>query len=200
MDPLEELVDAMSLLHTRGLINVRGGNGSVRFGDYFWITPRSVAKHRLEPGMLVKIHVPTGRVEGPGKPSIEHLMHLEIYRRVEEAAAVLHAHSPYTLALHMSGLKVDPSSTVESRYAIGECIGLVEELPPGSSELARRVGEEAERCRAVILAGHGVVAWGRSVYEALDALEALEDLAKISLHVATLGVGEGIGFEGRRRV
>ncbi len=187
MDPLEELVDAMALLHARGLINVKGGNGSVRLGEYFWITPSGVAKHRLEPGVLVKIHIPTGRIEGPGKPSIEHRMHLEIYRNVEEAAAVLHAHSPYTLALHMSGLEVAPSSTVESRYAIGECIGLVEELPPGSSELARRVGEEAKRCRVMILAGHGVVAWGRRVYEALDALEALEDLAKISLHLAALG-------------
>ena len=171
----------MRILHSRGLINVRGGNGSVKISSReFLMTPSGLPKHILKPDDLVVVRL-DGTWTGRYKPTIEYRLHLEIYRRVSSAQAILHSHNPYTILALKIGLELDPSELVETKYAIGKCIGVVEELEPGSLELAKRVGEEAEKCRVIVLENHGVVAYGETVYHALDAIEALEDYAKIKI-------------------
>ncbi len=181
MEKAQQLVDAMRILHSRGLINVRGGNGSVKVSSReFLMTPSGLPKHLLKPDDLVLVRL-DGTWTGKHKPTIEYRLHLEIYRRVDSAQAILHSHNPYTILALRIGLKLDPRELVETRYAVGECIAVVEELEPGSIDLARRVGEESERCRVIVLENHGVVAYGETIYHALDAIEALEDYARIKI-------------------
>ena len=181
MDEAKQLVDAMRILHSRGLINVRGGNGSIKITENeILMTPSGLPKHLLKLEDLVIVRL-DGSWYGRYKPTIEYRMHLEIYRRVREAKAVLHAHNPYTILAVELGVELNPKEFVETRYAVGECTRIVEEIEPGTEELARRVGEEAEKCRIVILRKHGVVAYGETIYHALDAIEALEDYAKITI-------------------
>ena len=181
LDEAKQLVNAMKILHSRGLINVRGGNGSIKITENeILMTPSGLPKHLLKSEDLVIVRL-DGSWYGRYKPTIEYRMHLEIYRRVREARAVLHAHNPYTILAVELGVELNPKEFVETRYAVGERIGIVEEIEPGTEELARRVGEEAEKCRIVILRKHGVVAYGETIYHALDAIEALEDYARITI-------------------
>lgn len=186
-DKARQLVDAMRILHSRGLINIRGGNGSIRLDEEkILMTPSGLPKHLLGQEDLVIVRI-DGSWSGRYKPTIEYHMHLEIYRRVKQAKAVLHAHNPYTITAVELGITLNPQELVETRYAIGECISIVEEHEPGTPDLARRVGEEAEKCRTIILRKHGVVAYGETVYHALDAIEALEDYAKTKILAEVVG-------------
>lgn len=181
VEKARQLVNAMRILHERGLINIRGGNGSIRIDEErILMTPSGLPKHLLKQEDLVIVRL-DGSWTGRYKPTIEYRMHLEIYRRVKSAKAVLHAHNPYTIMAVELGITLDPRELVETRYAVGECISIVEEHEPGTLELARRVGEEAEKCKTIILRKHGVVAYGETVYHALDAIEALEDYAKTKI-------------------
>ena len=175
-----QLVDVMRILHERGLINIKGGNASIKIGNYFLITPSGVPKHRLKPNQIVKVYI-NGRWEGKMKPSIEYIMHLEIYKRRTDINAIIHSHNPFTIIATELGIELNPNEYVETRYAIGECIKYVEPLPPGTIELAKKISEALEDCNVCILRKHGVVAIGNDIYKVLDIVEALEDLAKMNI-------------------
>jgi len=171
------LADVMRLAYERGLINILGGNASIRLRDGFLITPSQKPKNMLRAEDMVFVDWD----EGPkGHASMEWMMHREVYRASGSYEAVIHTHNPLTLALHEAGLKIDPAQYVEA-YSIGPCIEVVPRLPPGSRELAEAVGNAVKRCRVAVLLGHGVVAAAPGIYEALDAVEALEDIARIRL-------------------
>ncbi|MCS7098735.1 MAG: class II aldolase/adducin family protein, partial [Sulfolobales archaeon] len=58
----------------------------------------------------------------------------------------------------------------------------VGELTPGSRELAEAVGRAVSSgCKVVVLKNHGIVGVGRSLGEALEAVEAVENSFKKSL-------------------
>ncbi len=174
------LCDVMKTLHDRGLLNVKGGNASIRGrGDYIWITPSKQPKHRLTPDDIVLMYF-DGRYVGNSPPSIESKMHLHIYKTYGWVNAVVHAHSPLTTLVYELGLNVNVSDFVESMVSI-PCIDSVGRCPPGSEELALSVREAVGKCPVVVLKGHGVVAVGRDIYSALNAIEALEDLSRAVL-------------------
>ncbi len=176
VDPRELLCDVMNTLHERGLLNVRGGNASIRGkGNYIWITPSKQPKHKLKPDDIVLMYF-DGRYVGTSAPSIESKMHLYIYKTYEWVNAVVHAHSPLTTLVYDLDLDVDVGECVESMVSI-PCIEVVGRYPPGSEDLARCVKDAVGRCSVVVLKGHGVVAAGRDIYIALNAIEALEDLS-----------------------
>lgn len=178
MDLREVLCEVMKTLHDRGLLNVKGGNASIRGkGNYIWITPSKQPKHLLRPDDIVLLFF-DGSYIGRSTPSIEYRMHLYIYSKHSWVSAVVHAHSPMTTLAYDLGLNIDVGEFVETRVSI-PCIEVVEELPPGSEELARKTAEAVSKCPVVVLKGHGVVAASNDVYSALNAIEALEDLCKI---------------------
>lgn len=192
---------AMRRLYGRGLVNLRGGNVSVRVvlpdGTVFvYISPSGGAKDSL--GLMdVAVMGLDGGVLW-GRPSSEYRLHLEIYRRRGDVYAVAHAHNPLLVAATGLGVGLDPGLLgVEARYYLGGCLGRVPALPPGSPELARAAGEAlAAGCNAAVMEGHGAVAVGSgggdpvaALVEAVDRLEVLEDLARAALASAALKRG-----------
>ncbi|MEB3861374.1 MAG: class II aldolase/adducin family protein [Desulfurococcales archaeon] len=179
-DPREDLAAVMRLLYSRGLVQVRGGNASIvdRGRGLVYITPTGVPRHLVSPSDIAVITLEGEVVEG--RPSSEWRMHVAIYKEVGEAAAVVHAHPPHAIAAgELGGL--DTSLTTEAGYNIS-CITLVPPLPPGTWGLAESVARGMARsgCNVAIMRRHGVVAYSaKTVYHALDAVEAVEDLAKI---------------------
>ena len=185
------LVEAMRILHSRGLVNLRGGNASARLAmpfdvEYVYITPSGKPKPLLDP-LDVAVMTIDGRVV-EGKPSSEYRLHLAVYRSRSDARAVVHAHNPLTVAaarLNLIDSVLDAS--VEARYYVGGCVGRVPYLEPGSQELAEAAAKALSRCNAAVMEGHGAVAVGvakdpvEAVYEAVDRLEALEDAVRIAL-------------------
>ena len=181
-DPREAIVRVMGLLYRRGLINIMGGNASIidRDRGLVYISPSAVPKNLLEPGDIAVIDMDGNVVEG--KPSSEYRLHLEVYRRIDSAEAVLHAHLPHAVLAGDLGLNLDPERYIESKYTVGKCVAIVERLPSGTKELAEATAQALYEsgCKVAILLGHGAVAYSdKTIYNALDALEGLEFLSYI---------------------
>ncbi len=174
---LASIPEVMRLLYNRGLISILGGNASIRCGDKVFITPSGVPKINIR--SLSVINIKGERIAGP-TPSIEYRFHLAIYKKTS-AGAVLHAHPPNVVALARLGIRPSLDDFVES-MAYVKGYKYVKFYPPGSVELANAIEEAAgDDVNLLVLERHGVVSWGKDLYEALNAMEAFEDLAKIYL-------------------
>jgi len=171
-----EIILALRLLYWRGLISGASGNISARLKgrDALVITPSGVHKATVSPEDLVVVSF-NGEVLAGGRPSIEWRMHKEIYLARGDIHAVVHAHSPFTLALADA---VAESPYPEVRYVVGR-VSVVPPLEPGSVELATRVGKEFRMgADAVIMLRHGVVIGGTRPLHAEARVEALEEVAR----------------------
>lgn len=102
----EELAACVRGLFAKGLVSSGGGNHSARMpgANEVWITPSGYPRSHTRPENLVKIDLDGNVLEGTLRPSIEVPFHTEIYRRRPDVNAVVHAHSPYTQGVSLSGL------------------------------------------------------------------------------------------------
>ena len=175
----EALTYVMRAAVQRGLVDVLGGNASVRVDGGFVITPSQVPKDLLRPWDMVFVSW-DGEWVGPRKPSMEWRMHKLIYEVRPDAGAVLHLHNRTALALHEAGLGVRPGDYVEA-HALGDCVAIVPFMPAGTEELASEVAKAMKVCRAAVLLRHGIVVAAENLYIALDAAEALEDLSAVAV-------------------
>ena len=184
-DPKRDIVDVMRLMYERGLVQVRGGNASIydRSSGMVYLSPSGV------PRTLMSVRdVAVMRIGGSllrGKPTSEWRMHLAVYEASGDAVAVVHAHPPSLLALNYRGKTPDPEYLTEVKLN-ARCIARVPYATPGTQELADKVGETIRDtgCNALILDRHGALVYSdKTIYHALDLLEALEDLSKIMLHL-----------------
>ena len=179
---LSDVTEVMRLAYEKGLINVLGGNASVRWGNGFWITPSQVPKYRLRAEDFIYVDLNEGPKPGSEskEPSIEWRMHREVYAALSDVNAILHTHNPYTIALYSMGLSVKPTEFVEA-FPFRGCVSVVPKLPAGSLELANAVTEALVKCRVAVLLGHGVVVAANNIFKALDLAESLENMARIEL-------------------
>ncbi|MDR1048572.1 MAG: class II aldolase/adducin family protein [Synergistaceae bacterium] len=132
------------------------------------------------------------------KPSRELPLHLSLYRRHKNAAAVLHTHSPYSTLWSClepgslgpgSAEDVLPDYTPYLRMRVGR-VALVPYAPPGSPELfALFDGRASDGVRCYLLAHHGSIIAGESLSSVFFDLEELEDSARIAYSLALLGAG-----------
>ncbi len=184
-DPRRDIAEVMELLYRRGIVQVRGGNASIvdREEGLVYMSPSGVPRNLLSPEDIAVVDLETGRVL-EGKPTSEWRMHLAVYKTVEEAKAIVHAHPRSLLASMKLGLEIDPSAMTEVSLQT-RCIAGVPYQPPGTPELAREVSGvlARTRCNVLILENHGVLVWSPyTIYHALDLAEAIEDLAWITIH------------------
>ncbi len=183
----DDVAEAMRLLYQRGLVSVAGGNVSVYYAPlgYVFISPTGMPRHRVGPDSVAIIKLDGSVVNG--RPSSEWRLHIEIYRRLggRGVSAVVHAHPRAVLAAVASGVELDVGLLNEAALRLG-CVARVPRLPPGTWELARATASalESTGCRGAVLEGHGAVTVGPSLWEALDAMESLEDLAWITLQAS----------------
>lgn len=165
----------------RGLVGGCNGNFSLRQGGAMIITVSSSAKGRLVPGDLVAVDLATGQALGPGTASTEAALHRAVYASQPKALAVIHVHPPHMLALSLAkpGEDFMNLTLYEARHWSRQMVRLPAQKP-GSEELARQVGRASLGYPALFMDNHGLVCWGRDVFEALALAEELEGLARVS--------------------
>jgi L-fuculose-phosphate aldolase len=184
-ESIERLCLAMRYLYVKGLITSLSGNVSIKLSDEkIAITPSRMVKFLLKPEDISIVAMDGTHLAGP-RPSIETGMHLAVYRNCAECKSVAHVHGLFAPIL--AGI-LDPFLDMELRaFNVKTCY--VSELPPGSKELADSVGEAVARgCLGVILKNHGIVGAGRSLGEAIEVVEAIENSFKKSLVIRLLGL------------
>jgi ribulose-5-phosphate 4-epimerase/fuculose-1-phosphate aldolase len=179
----EDVVSYGRSLFQRGLTFGSSGNISLRTDDGWLMTPTNIALDRLDPAGLSKLD-DSGRHVGGDPPTKESFLHLAMYRERAKARAVVHLHSTHSVAVsclaHVDAKDVLPPITAYYVMRVGT-LPLIPYYPPGDLTLADAVGALAGKHHAVLLANHGPVVAGSSLSAAVNAIEELEETARLYL-------------------
>jgi len=183
-DRLREDIAAIGKsLYDRGLAHGSAGNISVKLADGWLMTPTNSCMGRLDPARISRIDAKGALISGD-KPSKETFLHLAMYEERASTGAVVHLHSVHSVAVScMDGLDpgdVFPPITAYAIMQVGK-LALVPYYPPGDESLAEAVRAVAGRHHAVLLANHGPVVAGSTLDAAVNAIEELEQTAKLML-------------------
>lgn len=171
-----ELVAVGERLYRAGLVRAGEGNFSARLDSgTFLLTPRGCNKGHLQTWELVRAPL-AGAL--PAEASSEGLLHQAILRTHPAVGAVLHAHPPWVLRALACGQVLQSSALKEAGNLR---LVLLPDLPPGSQALAEAAAAAVAGGDVLLLPGHGVVAVGSTVAEALWRLETTELVAIVSL-------------------
>lgn len=180
----EEIVRTGASLFDRGLTHGSTGNISIALPDGGWLmTPTGSSLGTLDPARLSKLDA-NGRLIDGDKPTKEAFLHRTMYGARPDSGAVVHLHSTHSVAVScLDGIDHSnclPPITAYYAMRIGQ-LPLVPYYPPGDETLAEAVGTLAGKHHAVLLANHGPVVAGTSLSAAQDAIEELEETAKLFL-------------------
>lgn len=177
------IVQMARSLFDRGLTFGNSGNISVRMEDGWLMTPTGCSMGNIEPERISKLDV-NGNVISGDPPTKESFLHLAMYEKRPQDAAVVHLHSTHSVAVSclddINPKNVLPPITAYYAMRIGT-LPLIPYFPPGDIKLAKVVREMASEHHAVLLANHGPVVSGKSLQDAVYATEELEETAKLFL-------------------
>jgi 3-dehydro-4-phosphotetronate decarboxylase len=180
----EQICATGASLFNRGLTHGSTGNISLALPDGGWLmTPTGSSLGTLDPARLSKLDASGALVAGDA-PTKESFLHTTMYAARPSAGAVVHLHSTHSVAVscldgvdHTNCL---PPITAYYVMRIGT-LPMVPYFPPGDVALAEAVGRLAGKHHAVLLANHGPVVAGSSLSAAQDAIEELEETARLFL-------------------
>lgn len=174
---------AKSLLD-RGLTGGSTGNISARLSDgRLLVSPTGTSFGRLDPARLSLIGTDGALLSGD-KPTKEIPLHSAFYDTRSTAGAVVHLHSCHSVAYSMMpDADHDNFLPPLTPYGIMK-LGKVKLLPfylPGDPAMGDAVRGLAGKRTAVMLANHGPVVAGKDVEAACNAIEELEDTARLAM-------------------
>lgn len=177
-------------LFDRGLTHGSTGNISARTEDGgLLVSPTGTSFGRLDPGRLSRFDA-AGVHVGGDKPTKEMPLHMAFYETRSVAGAVVHLHSCHSVALSMlPDVDADNFLPPLTPYGIMK-LGKVQLLPfflPGDPAMGEAVRGLAGKRSAVMLANHGPVVPGKDVEAACNAIEELEDTARLALMTRGMG-------------
>lgn len=179
----EQLCEFGRSLFERGLTAGSSGNLSVQLEDGWLMTPTGVSLGRLDPARLSRLGA-DGRLLDGDPATKEAPLHTAVYERRGRARAIVHLHSTHSVAVSLLR-DVDPANVMPALtpYYVMK-VGRLPLVPyhrPGDPRVADAIRELAGEHAAVLLANHGPVVSGDSLEAAVNAIEELEETAKLFL-------------------
>jgi 3-dehydro-4-phosphotetronate decarboxylase len=170
-------------IFARGLTAGSSGNISVRIAEGWLMTPTNASLGRLDPARLSKLG-DDGRLLAGDPPTKESFLHRVMYEERPKTGAVVHLHSTHSVAVSCLA-EIDPADVLPPITAyyvmrVGR-LPLVPYFRPGDLALAEAVRGFAGKHHAVLLANHGPVVAGTNLDAAVNAIEELEETAKLYL-------------------
>jgi L-fuculose-phosphate aldolase len=182
------LVEYSHAIHSRGWVANHDGNVTARLpGDRFLVTPTATSKAKVTNDSLLIVDASGAKVgTAGGRPFSELGLHLAVYASRPDAQAVIHAHPPHATAFAVSGRSLEAPFLAEAVVSLGPGIPTVPYAAPGVGA-ANALGPFLVEHDAVLLANHGVLAWGIDVEQAYLRLELVEHLARIGAIAQSLG-------------
>ena len=174
-------------LWLRQFVDGNGGNISYRIGpNEVLCTPTLVSKYDLTPEDICMVDLEGNQIAGTKPRTSELLLHLEIYKAVPEAKAVVHCHPPHATAYAITG-RVPPNLVIpEFEILVGK-VAIAPYETPGTSAFARSVLPYVKQHNTVLLANHGIVCWSDTVTHAEWSAEVLETYCWTLMLAAQLG-------------
>jgi len=179
----EKITEIGKSLYDRGLAHGSACNISVKIPDGWLMTPTNSCLGRLDPARISRLDA-NGTLISGDKPSKETFLHISMYQERPASGAVVHLHSTHAVAVScladVNPRDVFPPITAYAVMQLGKLV-LVPYYAPGDESLAEAVREVAGKHHAVLLANHGPVVAGSSLDAAVNAIEELEQTAKLVL-------------------
>jgi methylthioribulose-1-phosphate dehydratase len=189
----ERLCEVAHWCAAKGWVPATSGNFSVRdmTAGRIWISPSGLDKGRMTTADLLELDIEGRVLSGDGKPSAETVLHVVIYRDRPEAKAILHVHSVWNTLIgsrfmsagqfRLTGfelLKALEGVTSHEHRDVVPVLANSQNYDELSAHLtdALKLNPGAH---GVLLSGHGLYTWGRSVEDARRHLEALEFLFEV---------------------
>ena len=171
-------------LFERGLTPGSSGNISVRLDDGgYLVTPTNASLGFLDPARLSRLDA-EGRLLAGDAPTKEVPLHSALYQTRGGARAVVHLHSTHSVAVSMLP-EIDPRAALPpmTAYYLMRCgaTALVPYYRPGDPAVAEAIKGLAGKYSSVLLANHGPVVAGSNLDAAVNAIEELEETAKLYL-------------------
>ena len=155
----EEIVRTGRNLWQREYVDGNGGNISARVSNGLVIcTPTLLSKGDLHVDDLALVDLENRRICGHRPHTSELLLHLEIYKTVPQARAVVHCHPPYATAHAIAGVVPQGNLLPEQEVFVGP-VALSPYETPGTPEFARTIRPLARNHNTILLANHGLVCW-----------------------------------------
>ncbi|MCT0230475.1 methylthioribulose 1-phosphate dehydratase [Synechococcus sp. CS-1324] len=193
------LIAVMAGVHARGWCDGTGGNFSCVLRTdplELLMAPSGVDKGSIQPEQLIVVDAQGAVIDGTGRASAETPLHQEIVRCCA-AGAVLHTHSQAATLLSASAIRAQGDGTLTpGQVAHLEIEGL--EMLKGLNHVtthetrisipvlandqdlgrlsAAASSHLSEAPQGLLIAGHGLYAWGSDLFSAKRHLEVLEFL------------------------
>ncbi len=179
----DEICRLGASIFARGLTAGSSGNISARLADGWLMTPTNVSLGCLDPARL-SILDDKGKLVSGDAPTKESFLHRIMYEERARTGAVIHLHSTHSVAVsclaELDPADVLPPITAYYIMRVGR-LPLVPYFKPGDLALTEAVRGLAGKHHAMLLANHGPVVSGTSLDAAQNAIEELEETAKLFL-------------------
>jgi L-fuculose-phosphate aldolase len=184
----KEICSVGRKLWMRQFVDGNGGNISYRIGpNEVLCTPTLVSKFDLTPEDLCLVDLEGNQIAGSKPRTSELLLHLEIYKAVPEAKAVLHCHPPHATAYAITG-RVPPNMVIpEFEVFVGK-VAISPYETPGTQAFAETVLPFVKQHNTMLLSNHGIVCWADTVTHAEWYVEVFETYCWTLMLASQLGV------------
>ncbi|MCL1796302.1 MAG: class II aldolase/adducin family protein [Clostridia bacterium] len=168
-------------MYMKGFVSANDGNMTVRVGENtVLVTPTGVSKGLLTPESLLTVSLEGTVLSGPGTPTSELAMHLNVYRADDAIMSTCHTHALHLTAYACAGIELAAPTTPAAVCVVGR-------LPvspyhcSGSPALAASVIPYVRDFHGVNLGNHGPFTWGKSPIEAWYRMEAAESACELDM-------------------
>lgn len=190
----QQIVSASNNLVKTGVLSFSGhGNASVRIPgtDTMLLTGVSSLLNTT-PDTLAVVDFDGNTVDGTVASTSREIiqMHACVYRMRDDVQSVIHTHSTYTTAFAMAHEPLPCRYEALLRMGVEQDVPVAPWGPRGSAESVRFIEEAVGNnpgTMAVLLANHGLLAFGIDAPAAARAIIAMEEAAAMTLAAAPIG-------------
>ena len=191
LDERKAIIAAAIEMEQRSLTIGTSGNVSHRVHDGAVITPSTIPYTEIEVEDTSLMTLDGELIGDDGEagkpPSVEHKVHLAMYRAREDVQAVIHAHPTFGSAFAAARVPL-PSFLDEFGVYVGDEVRVAEYAISGTPDIAESAAKTlGDTANAVFLASHGMVAVGRDLASAMMVARQVERGAMIFLATKMLG-------------
>ena len=196
----EECAAANKRLPATGLVDLTFGNVSVldRDAGLFAIKPSGVPYDELSPANMAVLDLEGNLVRGELRPSSDTPTHRALFRAFGDAGvnAIVHTHARSAVAFAQAQREIPCFGTTHADYFHGpvpltRAMTTTEiegdyEWETGAVIVERFAGLDPLDFPSVLVRNHGPFSWGTSADKALEAVIALEVIARMALGTLAL--------------
>jgi L-fuculose-phosphate aldolase len=183
----DDIIRIGRLLFEKGWVASNDGNITIRLdADRILATPTGMSKGMMDAGDVIVLDRRGNKISGARERTSEINMHLTIYDLRPDVQAVVHAHPPVSTGFATAGKPLNLALLPEVVISFG-CVPIAEYGLPGTPELTAPMRPLIPKHNALLMANHGVVAYGEDVFEAYFRMETVEHSARIQFVAEMLG-------------